>query len=117
MTVLAIGCHPDDIEFGCGGALIKYTQKGHRLFLLVMTGGGLGGSSSVRTLEQKASGKILGAEKIYWCGYEDTHLVVDIDLIDKIETVIAEVKPDFIFCNFLKSVNRFSLFFFLKINF
>ena len=100
VNILAIGAHPDDIEFGCGGALIKYTQKGHRLFLLVMTGGGLGGSSSVRTLEQKASGKILGTEKIYWGGYDDTHLVVDTDLIDKIEAVIAEVKPEFIFCNF-----------------
>ena len=97
---MAICAHPDDIEFGCGGALIKYTQKDHRLFLLVMTGGGLGGSSSVRTREQEASGNILGAEKIYWGGYKDTHLVVDIDLIGKIETVIAEVKPDFIFCNF-----------------
>ena len=99
-NILAIGAHPDDIEFGCGGALIKYTRKGHRLFLLVMTGGGLGGSVSVRTQEQEASGKILGAEKIFWGGYEDTHLVMDVDLIGKIETVIAEVKPDFIFCNF-----------------
>ncbi len=100
VNILAIGAHPDDIEFGCGGALIKYSQKGHRLFILVMTGGGLGGSSSVRTQEQKASGKILGAQKIYWGGYEDTHLVVNIDLIGKIEAVIAEVKPHFIFCNF-----------------
>ena len=100
VNILAIGAHPDDIEFGCGGALVKYTQRGHRLFLLVMTGGELGGSSSVRTQEQKASGNILGAEKIYWGGYEDTHLVVDVDLIGKIEAVIAEVKPDFIFCNF-----------------
>ena len=101
LNILAIGAHPDDIEFGCGGALIKYTQKkAHRLFLLVMTGGGLGGSSSVRTKEQKDSGKILGAEKIYWGGYEDTRMVVDSDLIGKIEAVIAEVKPNFIFCNF-----------------
>ena len=100
VNILAIGAHPDDIEFGCGGALIKYTQKGHRLFLLVMTGGGLGGSPSVRTHEQEASGKILGTEKIYWGGYKDTHLVVNIELINKIEAVIAEVKPDFIFCNF-----------------
>jgi len=100
VNILAIGAHPDDIEFGCGGALIKYTQKGQRLFLLVMTGGGLGGSSVLRTEEQKASGKILGANKIFWGGYEDTHLVVDVELIGKIEAVIAEVKPDFIFCNF-----------------
>ena len=56
--------------------------------------------SSVRIKEQNASGNILGAEKIYWGGYEDTHLVVNVDLIGKIEAVIAEVKPDFIFCNF-----------------
>jgi LmbE family N-acetylglucosaminyl deacetylase len=99
-NILAIGAHPDDIEFGCGGALVKYARKGHRLFLLVMTGGGLGGSSSVRTEEQKVSGEILGAEKIFWGGYEDTHLIVDVELIGKIEAVIAEVKPDFIFCNF-----------------
>lgn len=100
VNILAIGAHPDDIEFGCGGALIKYTRKGHRLSLLVVTGGGLGGSPSVRMQEQKASGRILGAEKIFWGGYEDTHLIVDTDLIGKIEAVIAEVKPDFIFCNF-----------------
>ena len=65
-----------------------------------MTGGGMGGSSSVRMKEQEDSREILGAEKIYWGGYEDTHLVVDVDLIGKLEAVIAEVKPDFIFCNF-----------------
>jgi LmbE family N-acetylglucosaminyl deacetylase len=100
VNILAVGAHPDDIEFGCGGALVKYAQKGHRVYLLVMTGGGLGGSSAVRTEEQKVSGKILGAEKIYWGGYKDTHLVVNVDLIGKLEAVIAEVEPDFIFCNF-----------------
>jgi len=100
VNILAIGAHPDDVEFGCGGALIKYARKGHRLFILVLTGGGSGGSSSVRMKEQTASGKILGAEKIFWGGYEDTRLIVDSELIGKIEAVIAEVNPDFIFCNF-----------------
>ncbi len=99
-NILAIGAHPDDIEFGCGGALIKYTRKGHRLFLLVMTGGGMGGESSIRMQEQADSKEILGAETIFWGGYEDTHLMTDIQLIRKIEAVIAQVKPDFIFCNF-----------------
>lgn len=100
VNILAIGAHPDDIEFGCGGTLIKYTSKGHRLFLLVMTGGGLGGSSDQRIAEQAASKEILGAEEIFWGGYEDTHLQVDVKLIGKIEKVIAEVQPDFIFSTF-----------------
>ncbi len=33
MRILAIGAHPDDIEAGCGGTLLKYAQKGHRIFL------------------------------------------------------------------------------------
>ena len=31
MNILAIGAHPDDIEFGCGGTLIKYADGGHRV--------------------------------------------------------------------------------------
>jgi len=99
-NILAIGAHPDDVEFGCGGTLIKYHRNGHRVFLLVMTGGGLGGSTSIRMKEQEDSKEILGAEKIYWGGYEDTQLITNIKLIGKIESVIAEVEPDFIFCNY-----------------
>ena len=100
VNILAIGAHPDDIEFGCGGTLIKYSQKGHRLFMLVMTEGGFGTQTATRVKEQMDSKEIMGVEKIYWGGYADTHLVVDKELIGKIENVIEEVKPDFIFSNF-----------------
>ncbi|MGD9081006.1 MAG: PIG-L deacetylase family protein [Desulfobacterales bacterium] len=99
-TILAIGAHPDDIEFGCGGTIIKYTERGHRLFLHIMTEGGFGAETTTRIQEQEASKAILGARDIFWGGYEDTHLVVDIELIGKIESIIKKVKPDFIFCNF-----------------
>ena len=100
MNILAIGSHPDDIEFGCGGALIKYTDKGHRLSLMIMTQGGLGGDTDKRTQEQIDSNKILNVEKTFWGGYDDTHLQVDKDVISEIENVISEVKPDLIFCHF-----------------
>lgn len=100
VTILAIGAHPDDIEFGCGGTLIKYTEKGHRLYLQIMTEGGLGAEKSTRVAEQIKSKAILGAKDIFWGGYEDTHLIVDIELIGKIERVIKKIKPEFIFCSF-----------------
>ena len=100
VNILAIGAHPDDIEFGCGGTLTKYSQRGHRLFLMVMTGGGSGAPSETRMAEQAAARQILGAEEIFWGGYQDTHLGVDAELIKKIESVIASVKPEFIFCHF-----------------
>ena len=100
VNILAIGAHPDDIEFGCGGTLTKYSQRGHRLFLMVMTGGGSGAPSETRMAEQTAARQILGAEEIFWGGYQDTHLGVDAEMIKKIESVIASVKPEFIFCHF-----------------
>jgi LmbE family N-acetylglucosaminyl deacetylase len=100
MNILAIGAHPDDIEFGCGGALIKFAEKGHRVCLMVMTQGGMGASTAVRAREQVDAKSILGAKQLFWGEYEDTYLVADKDMIGKIETVIAKVKPAFIFCHF-----------------
>jgi LmbE family N-acetylglucosaminyl deacetylase len=100
VNILAIGAHPDDIEFGCGGTLTKYSQRGHRLFLMVMTGGGSGAPSETRMAEQAAAQRVLGVEEIFWGGYQDTHLGVDAEMIKKIESVIASVKPEFIFCHF-----------------
>lgn len=100
MNILAIGAHPDDIEIGCGGTLIKYTNRGHRVFLMVMTEGGLGASTTIRAEEQMDSRAIIGAEHVFWGGHEDTKLMVDKDVITKVENVISEVMPDFIFCHY-----------------
>jgi LmbE family N-acetylglucosaminyl deacetylase len=50
--------------------------------------------------EQAASKEVLGAEEIFWGGFEDTRLPADIDMIRTIESVIESVRPEFIFCNF-----------------
>jgi LmbE family N-acetylglucosaminyl deacetylase len=33
MVILTIGCHPDDLETGCGGTLALYTKKGHNVVM------------------------------------------------------------------------------------
>ena len=100
MNILAIGAHPDDIEFGCGGSLIKYADRGHHLFLLIMTEGGLGASKRIRKTEQRKAQEILGIRRIFWGNYEDTYIEVNKDVINQVENVITEIKPDFIFCHF-----------------
>jgi len=44
-NVLAVGAHPDDIEFGCGGAIAKHLERGDRVFVLIMTNGERGNHS------------------------------------------------------------------------
>jgi len=106
MKILAIGPHPDDIEFGCGGTLIKYARQRHKVHLLIMTAGGEGGSLDLRMEEQAASNRILGVENVFWGGYKDTHLRVDKQIIGKIESVIREINPDFIFCNYPEDTHQ-----------
>ena len=51
MNILALGAHPDDIEIGCGGTLLKYARAGHHVYLMILTDGARGGSSDVRRSE------------------------------------------------------------------
>ena len=39
---LAIGAHPDDIEFGAGGTLAAWAQAGCEVTVVVMTNGSKG---------------------------------------------------------------------------
>ncbi len=99
MNILAIGAHPDDIEFGCGGTLIKYAGKGARIDLLVVTDGARGGRARTRRSEQLKAAKVLGARRVHWGGYRDTLLPSVRHLIDCVERVLRLVQPDFIFVN------------------
>lgn len=100
IRVLALGAHPDDIEAGCGGTLIKYARNGHRVFLMVMTAGERGGKGTARKREQQRASRHLRAEKIFWGGYPDTKVPAGQGLISKIERVVREVDPHFIFVHY-----------------
>jgi len=98
MKILAIGSHPDDIEFGCGGTLLKFSKSSeNEIYLLIMTKGEKGGRKDVREKEQEESGKILKVKKIFWGGYEDTKVPFDVTSIQRIESVLKEVNPGLIF--------------------
>ena len=100
MNILAIGAHPDDIEYGCAGTLIKYAERDHRILLMILTGGEEGGNGEERKREQSAAAEIIGAQQVFWGGYRDTQLPLNKKLIDKIEEVLVEVKPDLILVNY-----------------
>lgn len=99
MNVLAIGAHPDDIEYGCGGTLTLYTQKGHDVYLFVATDGALGGEAAIRRREQEDSAVVMGVRKVFWGGYQDTEVPYNRELIVRVESVIRQARPSMIFVN------------------
>jgi len=100
MNILALGCHPDDIEFGCGGTLAKYAAGGHDVYMMVMTEGHAGGEHTTRKEEGTRAAEIIGCKHLYWGGYHDTELALDRSLIQQLEQVIEATKPAFIFVHY-----------------
>jgi len=97
MKILAIGAHPDDIEFGCGASLMKFSRAGHSVYLFVATKGELGGLPEIRRKEQEDAVAFIGAKKVFWGGYADCNIAINQGIISHIEKILKEIKPDYIF--------------------
>jgi len=107
MKILAIGAHPDDIEVGCAGTLLKYAKQGHEIFMLIMTEGQMGGHSSTRKEEQLRSSDILKPVDVIWGGYQDTELSPNMNqMVHDIETILKNIKPDFTFVHFEEDTHQ-----------
>jgi len=101
MNVLAIGAHPDDIEIGCGGALLRLARMGHHVYLLVMTEGQRGGEKEIRTQEQESSSALLKPRETFWGGFVDTELASQMNrLVQTVEGFVKKVNPDLIFVHY-----------------
>lgn len=96
MKILAIGSHPDDIELGCGGLLIKAARHGHNVSMLTLTRGSASGDPQQRTKEFRESAKLIGARDFMIGEFEDAKLAGDMELINYIESYIRKVDPDII---------------------
>lgn len=106
MKILALGAHPDDIEYGCGGTFLKFARKGMDIYFMVLTKGEFGGDPETREKEQEEAMKLLGVKKIFWGGYTDTELPSERIVITKIDEVIEEVNPDEVYVNYIEDIHQ-----------
>jgi len=103
MKVLAIGCHPDDIEVACAGTMAKYVKLGHEVTVCHVANGDLGHAviqpAELRTMRRQEAinaGKLAGI-KVITCDIGD--IVVyseDRSQRDKVVDVIRAEQPDVI---------------------
>jgi len=96
VKILAIGAHPDDIELGCGGLLIKAARHGHEVHMYSLTRGAASGDPNQRTKELMQSAKFIGAKNLWIDNFDDSKLGVGSDLINHIEFFINKVDPELI---------------------
>lgn len=62
LDILAFGAHPDDVELGCAGTILKHIEEGKKIGIIDLTRGELGtrGTVAIRKKEAEAAAKILG---------------------------------------------------------
>jgi LmbE family N-acetylglucosaminyl deacetylase len=103
MNVLAIGCHPDDIEIACAGTIAKYVKEGHKVIVCHVSTGNLGHViippdelTIIRANEAKAAGALAGVEVIC-AGFDDLEIYDgNREARDKLVDVIKYAQPDVI---------------------
>lgn len=95
-NVLAIGAHPDDIELGCGGALLAHVAAGDRVTMLVVTGGENGPGDAARHEEQARAAQMIGA-RLVWGGLRDCEVTPDAATVRVIEQVIESTRADLVY--------------------
>ena len=103
MNVLAIGCHPDDVEIACAGTLAKCVKRGDKVIVCHVSTGNLGHViippdelTLIRAEEARKAGSLAGIEVIS-AGFDDL-MIYDgnKEARDKIVDVIRYAQPDFI---------------------
>lgn len=102
MNVLAIGCHPDDIEINCAGTLAKCVKRGDNVTVCHVCNGNLGHViiepdelAEIRKAEAKKAGSLAGI-KVVTCDIGDLLAYETKEQVDKVVDVIREAQPDFI---------------------
>ena len=103
LTIICVGAHPGDPEFGCGGTMAKYSQAGHKVIFLYLTRGEAGDpsktyieSAALRTKEAEVSCKILNAIPRF-AGQIDGNTILSNQQNEAMLQIIRAEKPDLVF--------------------
>lgn len=101
---LAVGAHPDDIEFGCGATLAKWASAGCEIFHLVCTDGSKGSwdpeedvaalVASRQEEQRKASRALGGKGEVVFLGWPDGELDAGVRQRWEIAYWIRKFRPD-----------------------
>jgi len=101
LDILAFGAHPDDVELGCSGTILKEISLGKTVGIVDLTRGELGtrGSAEIRDQEANAAAKILGVSVRENLNMRDGFFVNDEKHQLEIIKMIRKYQPEIVLCN------------------
>jgi len=113
MNVLAVGCHPDDLEIACFGTLARYAANGDRVVVCTVSNGNMGHVEimpdelrKIRLEESREAAKVIGAEHV---SLDVGDLQVEAcgkSVRDKLIAVVRRTEPDIIITHYTDDYMR-----------
>jgi N-acetylglucosamine malate deacetylase 1 len=99
LIILAIGPHPDDVEGGMGGSIIKFLKFGHEVHIVDLTNGEPTPHGTVETRHEecKKATDLLGLTSRATLDLPNRYLFDNIEARKKVAEVIRKVRPDILF--------------------
>lgn len=103
--VMVVGAHPDDPDFACGGAVVRWVAAGAAVFYVVVTSGDKGMPepsldpsvfTRTREAEQEASARLLGVENVTFLRLTDGEVFDTLDLRRRLAAEMRRFRPDLI---------------------
>lgn len=96
--ILAVGAHPDDVDFCMGGILAKMSAEGSKVAILDLTSGekGTHGTPTVRRKEGEKAAIVIGAKR-FFLDFKDGSITDTPEGRKKIARVIRQLKPKLVF--------------------
>jgi bacillithiol biosynthesis deacetylase BshB1 len=101
LDILAFGAHPDDVELGCAGTILKEISVGKTVGIVDLTRGELGtrGSAEIRDQEANAAAKILGVLVRENLEMRDGFFINDEKHQLEVIKMIRKYRPEIVLCN------------------
>ena len=95
LDILAFGPHPDDVEIGIGGTLIKHVEMGYKVGIVDLTAGesGTNGTPEIRRQEALRAAEIMGVAVRDCLQLPDARLAVSEEMLRPIIEIIRRYRP------------------------
>jgi LmbE family N-acetylglucosaminyl deacetylase len=102
LRVLVVSAHPDDIEFGCAGAVAAWVRADAEVTYVLVTDGSTGTNdpdlagarlAAVRREESLRAAEVVGVSDVEFLGYRDGYVEPTLDLRRDIARQFRRVRP------------------------
>ena len=112
-NVMAIGAHPDDVEFGCSGTIYNHINSGDRAVMVVMTNtksvegvtGEILRTKEENQEEDRCSAKVIGCD-IEFLPFVDLNVPFNFESVSKLESLIKKYDIDTVYTHWAGDANQ-----------